>query len=370
MSNDFLESFVGKPVRESAGSLASNRFDYQKNWSLCQLLELHANSSDYLMVFEHHDDIVVFDSESSPQNADFYQVKTKNSSNWTIGLLTKSDAGKKSIFHKMYDNHRNFLNNVKSLTFTSNQPLSAKLKSDKNSTNLDQVHFSDLSVKDKEKIQLSIEPHGCEVCDVDGLSKLVTQKNKLRVSDHTESTKGKLVEFFEKIHPEAEVNISLIYKTFFDEIRIKTNFEGKIEGVSDLRHKSISRSHFQRMIGSVIKRKTDSDLWKEAQMCLTSEGFAILKIKEIEKYWTEYILNKMNVADELNLELSEIIKQEIPKLEKGISFKNLSESVTKNLSEKFISEYDAVYIQAAILYEVLRNDPVPTANKSSTEEKK
>ena len=74
MSNDFLESFVKKPVRESSGSRSSNRFDYQKNWSLCELLELHSRNSEYLMVFEHHEDIVVFDSQTTPLDAIFYQV--------------------------------------------------------------------------------------------------------------------------------------------------------------------------------------------------------------------------------------------------------------------------------------------------------
>ena len=57
MSNNFLESFVGKPVRESSGSRSANRFDYQKNWSLCELLALHANSEDFLMVLEHHEEV-------------------------------------------------------------------------------------------------------------------------------------------------------------------------------------------------------------------------------------------------------------------------------------------------------------------------
>ncbi|MGV3581644.1 MAG: dsDNA nuclease domain-containing protein [Methylophilus sp.] len=370
MSKGFLESFVEKPVRESAGSLASNRFDYQKNWSLCQLLELHSNFTDYLMVFEYHDDVVVFDSEDSPQKADFYQVKTKSSGSWTINSLIKSDGEKNSIFHKMYGNHTIFADNAKSLIFTSNQPLSAILKNKTKSLDLAQVCFSELSIVDKEKIQLALEPNNQEYCDLNGLNKLTIQKNKLTISDHTQSTKGKLVEFFEKIHPESEVHISLVYKTFFDEIRKKTNYEGVIEDVSDLRHKSISRTYFQKMIGSVIKRKTDNDLWKEAHNTLTFEGLSILKIKEIGDSWTKYIVSKMNVTDELNLKLSEDIKELIPKVGEDDSFKDLSIKIISNLSKDYSNEYGETYIKAAILYEVLRYDPISKIDKKLTEETK
>lgn len=132
MGSDFLKDFVDKPVRENSGSRSSNRFDYQKNWSLCELLELHSENTDYLMVFEHHEDVVVIDRQSSPSTATFYQVKTRNSGNWTVGSLTKSkskDDKTQSILGKLYENHIHFPDSAERLVFTSNQPFSAKLQS-------------------------------------------------------------------------------------------------------------------------------------------------------------------------------------------------------------------------------------------------
>ena len=312
MSSDFLESFVNKPVRESSGSRSSNRFDYQKNWSLCELLELHSNHSDYLMVFEHHEDIVVFDSQRKPSNAIFYQVKTKTSGNWTVGSLTKCKGEAQSTLGKLYDNHLSFQENAKRLIFTSNQPLSAKLKNGDKSVDLGRITFSELSDKDKETICSSVEPDEQEYCDVEGLRKIATEKNELRLSDHTAITKGKLVEFFEKIHPESEVHISLVYKTFFDEIRRKTNCEIQIKEVSDLvSHKSISRSDFEYMIGAVLKRRSDTELWCEANSHLSSEGFGFMEIRKIRSSWQQYVVNKMNVIDETHIRFSDDVRNKV-----------------------------------------------------------
>lgn len=372
MSRDFLEAFVKKPVRESSGSRSSNRFDYQKNWSLCELLELHSNPTDYLMVFEHHDDIVVFDSQINPSDAIFYQVKTKTSGNWTIDALTKSKEGARSILGKLYDNHLSFTDNVKSLVFTSNQPLSTKLKTGKKSIDLEHITFSDLSNKDKEKIQSSVEPKGQEYCDIEGLKKIVTEKNELRLPDHTAITKGKLVEFFENLHPENEIHISLVYKTFFDEIRRKTNHEKPILGVSDLiNHKSIARADFENMIGAVISRRSDTDLWSDANNLLISEGFSFLQIRLIRFNWQRYIINKMDVSDEVHAKLAEDIKKEIGEVDRHGdlgSFKDISKNVTSNLIHKYSNDYSEEYIHAAILHEVLRNYPVSTIDKKFTEE--
>lgn len=372
MSNDFLKSFVEKPVRETSGSRSSNRFDYQKNWSLCELLSLHASHSDYLMVFEHHDDIVVFNSQDNPSDATFYQVKTKASGNWTVGALTKSKVDMQSIFGKLYANHLSFFENAKSLIFTSNQPLSTKLKNGEKSIDMGVVKFADLSDKDKAKIHEAVEPAEQDYCDLAGLEKIVTEKNGLVLAEHTAITKGKLVEFFENVHPESEVHISLVYKTFFDEIRRKTNYEEPISDASDLlQHKSIGRSDFENMIGAVVQRRSDNDLWNEANSLLTAEGFSIMQIRQLRSAWQNYVIKRMNVSDETHIGFGEDIRSEICKIgDDGNleSFKEISETISSDLIKKYGDDYSKEYIQAAVLYEVLRDDPISAINTKFTEE--
>lgn len=107
---DFLDIFAEQKPRESAGARSSNRFDYQKNWAFCELIDLQLNGEDYLIVFEHHEDIVVLNSETSPTSAKFYQVKSKKTGNWTVNSLVKNESDDKlsSIIGKLYGNQHLF----------------------------------------------------------------------------------------------------------------------------------------------------------------------------------------------------------------------------------------------------------------------
>jgi hypothetical protein len=71
------DTFLTVTPRENAGARSSDRSDYQKDWALCQLLRLHGSGSDYLIVFDLHDDILIFDSEANPTLISFYQSKRR-----------------------------------------------------------------------------------------------------------------------------------------------------------------------------------------------------------------------------------------------------------------------------------------------------
>jgi len=373
MRNDFLNSFISKPVRESSGSRSANRFDYQKNWSLCELLDLHTNNEDYLMVFEHHDDVVVFDSQTNPSSAVFYQVKTKKPGNWTVGSLTKSKSedSSQSILGKLYSNYLHFPDNAKKLIFTSNHGLSAKLKSGEKAIDLGVVSFSVLADKDKEKIHQSVEPEEQDYCDIFGLDKIFVEKNDLRVSDHTAITKGKLVEFFENLHPNSQVHISLVYKTFFDEIRRKTNYEETITQPSELySHKSIGRSNFEGMINTVLQQRNDNELWADANHVLTSEHNSFMEIKILRSNWQQYIVDRMNVENDLHIEFQGAISAEIDNAikKKGLkTFNSIKDAAIKKVLENYEKDFNEDYMKAAILYEVMKDDPIPETNKKFTD---
>ncbi|BFM18933.1 dsDNA nuclease domain-containing protein (plasmid) [Maricurvus nonylphenolicus] len=325
------------------------------------------------MVFEYHDDIVVFDSQNDPSEVIFYQVKSKTSGNWTIGALTKENKGSPSILAKLYDNYQSFPENTTKLVFTSNQPLSTKLKNGDKALEMKRVKFSQLSNKDKEKLQSALEPESQNFCNIHGLQKIETEKNDLRIDDHSVTTKGKLVEFFEKVHPESEINISLVYKTFFDEIRRKSNYEKKVDHTADLlAHKSIGRSEFQTMIGAVTQRTSDSDLWQEASHVLNAESFSFHEIRKIKSSWQQYIVNKMNVTDDLHLRLSDDVLSviECPSRSNTNTLKELVDSSLPFLMEAHSENYDEPYVKAAIVYEALRNDPISEVDKKPKDKTK
>jgi hypothetical protein len=327
------------------------------------------------MIFEHHEDVVVFDSQDSPSSAIFYQVKTKHPGNWTVNSLSKADKNGQSILGKLYTNYNHFSDFVDELVFSSNNGLSAKLANGDKGLDSKTIKFMQLSNKDKETIRNAVEGNNKEFCDIEGLNKITVKQADLSLADHTAITKGKLVEFFERVYPESTVHVALIYKSIFDEIRRKTNYEQSCTNPSELiEKKAISQSEFENIIGIILTGRTANELWADANQMLIAEGFKPLEIRIHRNLWQRYVVDRMNTSDESLMMLQERINSCLDDVESSsadLSVKNLLKDVLGRvrLSEYF-DWYDDQYIQAAILYEVLKDDSVPKANKKPKEEAK
>lgn len=115
------ELLVNKIPREVAGSRTSKQYDYQKDLSLLLLLQHHNKLIDYVFLFDYHDDLVIVNSSTAPTSIDFYQIKSKEKGNWSIGgLVNKSKNDDFSIVSKMYLNRITFDAYTQSLNFISN----------------------------------------------------------------------------------------------------------------------------------------------------------------------------------------------------------------------------------------------------------
>lgn len=370
--SDLLTAFAELPPRENDGARAANRFDYQKNWSICHLMELHASGEDYLMVLEHHEDVAVLNFSNTPNQVDFYQVKTKKTGNWTIHQLIKPNGGNKpSIMTKLYDNYLNFRQSTSHLVFVSQQPLSNKLQNGKSAKDMTLIPFDQLSTADKEKVHLALEGSNAEFCDHIGLAKINYLKTDLRLEDHTSATKGKLVEFFEKQHPDSQIHASLAYKTIFDEVRRKTTYERVCESEIELTNKSIGREQFEEMIGAVLQHRSTNELWGDAQPLLTYE-YKALKIRGIRKHWEAYVVDKMDATDEVISLLRKEINEVLDNLQDpDIAIKELvhNDLAAVRTKQEF-NHYSDGYIEAAVIYEVVAYEPLSETDSTLTEKTK
>lgn len=295
---------------ENSGSSSSNRFDYQKNWSLCKILELHSTGNEYVVTFEYHDDIIVLDSINTPSKINFYQVKTKKSGNWTVNQLVKIKKGaKNSMLGKLYLNKINFPNETDSLHFVSNASYNFKLKNKKQaSTSLNNICCIDLSDQEKKKIENSLKTeHSLSTnSSFEGITYL--QKDDLTIKHHVELTRDKLTQFIESELPDIEYKISPIYKTIFDTIRIKSNYEDPINSYEELvRRKSITRDDFSKMIASINNIESFKEKGQKIEHRLNSENAPTIFMRNFRKNWKRLEIERLNKSNySLNQTIQEI----------------------------------------------------------------
>lgn len=120
-----MENILKHILREQAGSNTYNRYEYQVGWSVLKAIEKYEKKIPFTHFAEYHDDM----SELVNTNKmNFYQVKTKQSANFTFNLITKKYANKQhSFLGYLFYNHLNFKDDCKECYFISNRPFDEKI---------------------------------------------------------------------------------------------------------------------------------------------------------------------------------------------------------------------------------------------------
>ena len=303
-------------TRENSGSSSSNRFDFQKDWAICKILELHETGKDYLLTLEQHDDIIVFDSSTDPKKISFYQVKTNKAQHWTVNSLVKRKKGKNvylnSHLGKLFDHLLKFNNTVESLNFVTNNKIKGTLKNDSKCQDVKEFCCSDLSDIDLKNIldNLKIEtPKG----DLQKFKNLTFFKlGELNIEQHSTITKGKLSEFIDRNFKGVKYQIGPLYRTIFDEVKNKSNVEYEMLTFEELKkHKSISRENFLNYLKVLDNISEMNDIAIKIENRLNSENVDFLFLKNFKKNAKAYEIQRMTYNDKILLKLVKDIKKKI-----------------------------------------------------------
>lgn len=348
--------------RENSGSRSSNRFDYQKDWAITKLIELHKSKEDYLLVMDYFDDVVVFDSSESPRNVSFFQVKTRGS-NWTINRMLERKRGKDgpllSIVGKMYECKMQFPSHTLSLNFVTNAKFNVELKGKEKGADKETICFNDINDKELANIVKQIREEHLLDDDPEFLEITFYRKDNLSINDRETYVTGKLSRFLEELNPEGKFKISLVYKSLFDEVKRKNNYEGEIKDFESLaKHKGISKSYFSSIVSEFTKDDKVEKAWQMIQMQLNSEKVSMLEVMELSNAWDTYHLERMDLT---NLRLQEL-KNSVSKIVKKYGSETFELFYTEFVSpvyEIFKKEnkeelYSKHYIKAVIISEYFK----------------
>ena len=340
---DLKKTLISTQRREDSGSSTSSRYDYQKNIAICMLLDLHNENNDYALVLDYHDDILILDSAQNPKKIDFYQVKTRSQGSWTKSSLLKRDIIQDrrelfSILGKLYQNKIHFPSNTSSLNFVTNAIIKLTMFDGTNSQTKEKFCMNklDKSVIDEIKNSIAQEHSlkGKPNCEDFTYFKV----DNLSLSDHSTHTIGKLEQFLQKQIP-GRYSSTLVYRSLFDHVKRKTNYNGKqVSSFQELLiHKSISRTEFEKIIKEYesIKDKNSMDQWINIENRLNSENFTIAEVKNLRLSYRKYLVEKIG-DNSLLLEASERIKEILDKLDR----KGKLRTTLKEILENCLSEYN------------------------------
>ncbi len=320
--------------RENSGSMASNRFDFQKNWAICKLIELTKNNDDFMLAFEYHEDIIVFDTSDDPTYIDFFQIKTKDKGKFNLNNLLKKQVKKdnegNSILGKLLNNRINFEKETNSLNLVCNAYFSFKSK---DLSKKEKVAGDDLNIDEKKLIENSICLELKTNWVDDFLKKLNFSVTDLTIDHHNEITKSKLNTLIEeKYSSDIKYNPSLAYRTIFDEINRRNNIEKVPSDFEELiKYKAVSKQDFENFLNIVITEPNKVE-------ALKSKVFDILDVNQIE---TSNRLQYSSAWKDLEIELLKINNSFFNKT-RGTIKKIIHENL-KSIDNNILTSIDILY---------------------------
>lgn len=297
--------------REESGSKTSRKYQFQKDQSLFMLIEEHENRDDYLFLFDFHEDLVIANSAKSPNELEFYQIKSKDTQgNWTINKLTKAPQDKLSILGKLYLNRITFGESTTSLNFISNANFGfKKLKNGYETVKMVLINAGDMNNDDFKSCEESIKAEHklTEKTEFERLMKF--QVTNLSNSESSTHCIGALSRLINKINPSNSINPELAYNQVLNEITRKTNAvigDKSFQTADEIFElKGISKSQFLSFLDKAGLYKSVEDEWQEVKTSLETCGIDYIELLKFKSSWRE--MNGRIIKDSNSIPLRRLV---------------------------------------------------------------
>ncbi|CAI1948451.1 DUF4297 domain-containing protein [Serratia fonticola] len=305
-------NILGHAQRETSGATTFGKYDFQYHWALCKIIEKHKSNSDYALLIEYHEDVVIADSlYGSSAKFEFFQVKNTGNP-FTSDALTKREQGvkgpKSSILGKLLSSciGTNYETRITEIGLVSSSGFSFDQKDNK--LKLDIITSGDLSIdclsgltgKLKAELGIDILP---------GNLKFIIPKIKLE--NQEEFVIGRFAELVNEIFPNSHCNAVNIYRAIIDEIHRKgqntydfTVWEKMVEDKSLTSHK----------VKDVIAVNTTSPKFEDFEkdfeyLAKNDMKWNTLTYRRINKKIRQLFLRRVGHASAFDMNIMRIVQQ-------------------------------------------------------------
>jgi hypothetical protein len=301
-----------------AGSAAFKAFDYQVNVSMALVLDLFRQGKEFVALFDHHDDLVVFVGEGENSELSFYQVKSSSELTWTAKrLASRSPKGElpKSIVGKAYYNVTQFGPEIRRASILSNRPLSATLATATKSDLHDgELSIADLCSADQDTLIKSLEADFPAVFDKTHVPLLTFERVPFDLESYRSTVLGRIVTMLEELDPDFVAVSSPFYTALLAAAGECTGNKTKSATVEELRKRvALDREAVSRLIVRVQSRsKNLVEWWSTVNDELAADRIPPLQIQRIKNKCMSY-MNARRAGDRTAAKLSTAIRDAIGK---------------------------------------------------------
>lgn len=373
------EALVRAKPTEHGGSIASGRLNYQKDWTLCKLLELHSGGAPYLVICDYHEDVLILNRPLQPDALQLCQIKSRREGTraYNITDVTQRTGGApkgRSIIGRLAANCHKFAAYATTGVLASSAGFNLPLNRAASSETLESFGFTELSPEAQSRILGAIE-RDLSLSGLAGVADNLTfVRATLSVADHSTHAKGRLTEFLEALYPGRSYQVGPLYRAIFDEIKKRSDFEGDCGTYEELRRKKgITREEFAGMLVCANTGVDPAAEWEAIRGRLNAEGMTWDRLEQLSAGWRSYEAERMDPTNLAVLELANYASACVARYRaRGpvTTLTALVDWVAAGAPKAFFSWSPALeYVQAAVLWEVTHEvSQLPDAGQKPAEE--
>jgi hypothetical protein len=367
--------------RESGGMVGADRYDYQKDWALCKILDLHSKGTNYVVVCEFHEDVTVLDDPVDPSKVTFYQIKTDEKKNWTIPRLIarKKGAGEKSlpsILGNLCGKSSELAGSEAEFRFASNAKYSIKSVSGGFLEESNAFLCVEINDADRAKLKTALADELQSALPGSFEQVLGFEVADLSLLSHDDLTTGKLAKFLDKYAAGCAIHTATFYRALFDEVRRRTTAKRPKTTLGDVcGMKGISRAQFDGMLELAVRATPVDHTWTLIQQELIAAATPLAQRLELHDAVRKYFIRRLNPSDTTLLRFRRRalnVAQSIMDATPDITLPNLAQAVLTSLwpSEEIQSaQLSQTEVKALVMVELYerRESEVPAPGAKSSQ---
>lgn len=327
--------------REKAGATTFDKYIYQYNWALYRIISEHENSSEYALIMELHEDVVISNSlDVSKATFEFNQVKTTSTPFNTHQLVIKKKNGS-SILGKLVQsvNGKPFSKQVNSLNLIATRKFNLELK--KKDVELKTITKNDLSDKQIKALEN-------ELLKEIGVSEL-PMNIKFIISDipdnnHQTFLIGAIAKLISKIFPGSYSNAQDIYTLLIDELYRKGKVTYDFTKWDELlKDKALTSVQVSRVINEFTNLKDEAKIEAEFNSICIELSLKSIEAKRLKRSFSRYRRQRISNRSTLQMDTTKFFVNEIESnISKGVTeMKELIENVLNKTPQKIEKQFSS-----------------------------
>ena len=363
--DSLLDHVAQLPPAEVAGSQATNRFRYQHHWAIALMLDQLAQDVDFLVVCEHHEDVMLMWPADAPTACALFQVKTYDGKtanwSWTVARLCSRKKGKEdallpSPLGKLVANMRRVgTAKVERAVFTSNRPFKVIKAPETTRQQHDALVVHEIGGECKTSLTDKIKSELDYPLDTAEEDVLHLSRASLPLDDYEMFVRAKLSKLLEQLHGAEANNAGPLLRTMQAEVARCSSYEEAISSADELlAHKSINRERFEGWCRTSGKsRPAFITWWGQASEELARAGFSFKERQSMRAQARKVAVQRAAADHAITLESDEAVVRGL--LQSG-GFDTFADLVGAVHGDAIASQLDQPDLATAILINLVFDD--------------